>query len=60
MQPKSPKNSNNDTKGLNLKLNRILPPFPKDLPTYYSYRYQWKSSCVGHGVSKVGERKGLR
>ena len=37
-----------------------LSPFHKDLPTYYSYRYQGKSSCVGHGVSKVGERKGLR
>ena len=40
--------------------NVILPPFPKDLPTYCSYRYQGKSSCVGDGVSKVGERKGLR
>ena len=39
---------------------KILPPFPKDLPTYCSDRYQGKSSCVGHGVSKVGERKGLR
>ena len=37
----------------------ILPPFSKDLPTYCSYRYQGKSSCVGYGVSKVGERKGL-
>ena len=36
----------------------ILPSFPKDLSTYCSYRYQEKSSCVGHGVSKVGERKG--
>ena len=42
------------------RFSAILPPFPKDLPTYYFYRYQGKSSCVGHGVSKVGERKGLR
>ena len=41
-------------------LSFVLPPFPKNLPTYCSHRYQGKSSCVGHGVSKVGERKGLR
>ena len=27
--------------------NLLLPPFPKDLPTYCSYRYQGNSSCVG-------------
>ena len=38
----------------------LLPPFPKDLLTYYSYKYQGKSSCVGHAMSKVGEGKELR
>ena len=38
----------------------VLPPFPKDLLTYFSYKYQGKSSCIEHGVSKVGKRKRLR
>ena len=41
-------------------IDDILPLFPKDLPCYCSYRYQGGSTCVGCGVGKVGERKGLR
>ena len=44
----------------NNKVNYVLPPFPKDLPCYCSYRYQGGSICVGCVVGKVGERKGLR